>query len=77
MNGPLKRSLWGMTLDEQYMAGPRIWEEQKDVWNTEGKRCKFSRRLAAAGIATWADISDKKTGEHLAHTKTSGRYLWT
>ena len=74
MNGPLKRSLWGMTLDEQYMAGPRIWEEQKDVWNTEGKRCTFSRRLAAAGIATWADISDKKTGEWLTPKQVGDIY---
>ena len=42
-----------------------LWEVQKEVWNTEGRKCTYSRKLATAGIATWADITNSETGEWL------------
>jgi len=69
--GPLDTEHWGLTRSEKFQAGPRVWEEQLDVWDTEGRRCVFSRRLAAAGIATWSDITDSTTGEWLTTAQAS------
>ena len=63
--GPLEAAHWGVTRGERRRAGPHLWEAQIEPWNTEGRRCTYSRSLAAAGIATWAEITNKDTGEWL------------
>lgn len=46
-----------MSNEQRRQAGPKLWEPTvHGPWQTEGK-CTFSRTLAAAGIATWADIT--------------------
>ena len=56
--GPLEAAHWGVTRGERRRAGPHLWEAQIEPWNTEGRRCTYSRSLAAAGIATWAEITN-------------------
>ena len=73
-SGPLDAKHWGLTREERYKAGPWLWEPQKEVWNTEGKKCTYSRRMAKAGIATWADITNKETGEWLTQKQAGDIY---
>ena len=73
-NGPLDPKNWGLTEREQRRAGPRLYEAQKGAWDTKGKRCTFSRRLAAAGIATWADVTNTESGEWLTTQQASRIY---
>ena len=44
-------------------AGPKLWEATEEGrWDSAGRRCTWSRRLAAHGIATWADVMRADTG---------------
>ena len=57
LEGPLREEKWRMSNEQRRQAGPKLWEPTvHGPWQTEGK-CTFSRTLAAAGIATWADIT--------------------
>jgi hypothetical protein len=57
MEGPLAGRRWIMTMEDRKRAGPMLWEATNDVWDSGGRRCVFSRALAAAGVATWADVT--------------------
>ena len=43
--------------------GPRLWETDKMDGIGITYECAYERRLAEAGIAQWADITDPETGQ--------------
>ena len=60
LEGPLRKEKWSMSAEEREKAGPKLWERtSKGKWKSESKGCKYSRVLAAAGIAMWEDITQE------------------
>ena len=51
-----------MPQEERDVCGPMLWEPTTGTWDSKGAACTWSRRLAALGAATWADISHRHTG---------------
>ena len=58
--GPLRVDAWEMTEEERERVGPKLWEDtRRGCWRGAGK-CAFARGLAAAGVATWGDVSNAR-----------------
>ena len=61
--GPLGVERWHMSPADRLRVGPLLWEVTRGgEWDSNGRRCTFSRALAAAGVATWLDVTDPATG---------------
>ena len=63
LEGPLAEARWIMTERQRREAGPLLWEDTNSGPWQGTKGCTYSRRLAAAGIATWEDVLDEHTRE--------------
>ena len=63
LEGPLAEARWIMTERQRREAGPLLWEDTNSGPWEGTKGCTYSRRLAAAGIATWEDVLDEHTRE--------------
>ena len=63
LQGPLAEARWRMTEGQRREAGPMLWEDTNSGPWEGTKGCTYSRRLAAAGIATWEDVTDEHTRE--------------
>jgi GNAT superfamily N-acetyltransferase len=57
--GPLASRKWQWGAERESIEGPKLFEATEGEWDTNGKKCAFSRALAKLGIATWRDILDR------------------
>jgi hypothetical protein len=68
LQGPLALQRWQTTAEQGERMGPALWEQGE-----KGCTCTFSRRLAAAGVARWADVVNAE-GELLTWRAVRARW---